>query len=133
MPITPADVLAPKGRIEPDLFPGEGDGSGGTALHARLAGYLADAYGRSGRREMVLAWAHWRAFDAVCVRLAALPSQVTQEGAGGHAYAADQRQTVCRMAADALAEYRRLEAEAPLYDPVYSGGQSRTTRNQFDW
>ncbi len=37
------DVLAPRGRISPDLFPGEGSGDLGTVLGDRLQDYLTEA------------------------------------------------------------------------------------------
>jgi hypothetical protein len=134
VPLSPADVLYPVGRISPDLLPDRSPAE----LAADVGGWLDEAYAleRVAALEAPLqdraarAWAEHRAFDAACVRMSALPTAITQADQGSHQYARDQRETICALAAGALAEF---ESVAPLPVPAATPLGSRTTHHTFSW
>lgn len=136
MPLTSADVLYPAGRVHPDLFPDRD----ATQLAADVDGWLVEAYALERvtalaaplRDRAARAWAEHRAFDAACIRLSALPTAITQADQGSHQYAKDQRETICGLAAAALAEFEQV-APLPAPAPQAAPGGSRTVRNTFSW
>lgn len=73
MPLTVADVLEPFGPVNPAWFPGEGDGSLGSPLYARLTAYLTQAYDEKPETaaaaspdRAALAWVRHRVFEFKC-------------------------------------------------------------------
>ena len=137
MPVTVVQVLSPAGRIEPDLFPTEGDGADGSDLHARLTAYITEAVAKTADEEAQAAWVYHRAFDAACDRLSALPAQVNQNDAGGHSYTQDQRKRICSKADEWLAEYRRivdaLAAEEDDQEPPERSPRTRSVATSYGW
>jgi glutathione S-transferase len=135
MPLTVLDVLAPVGRIEPDLFPAEQeeDGTPKDALLDRLNAYLDEAVARTADLddpdEAAKHWVYYRAFTAAAVRLAALPSNVSQNDTGGHAYSSDQRKMLERWASEALAAFRTLSTTVH----IAGSAETRSVTNNFDW
>lgn len=137
MAVLVSDVLAPKGEVEPTMFPGEGSGAEGTALYARLLEYVTEGRRRAidldledpddGARK----WAYYRAFRSKCVTLNALPSSIEQTEQGSHGYAADQRKTICGLAEYWLSEFNNLVPDTAV-QPV-DGPQTRSTPNNFSW
>lgn len=138
MPVSIADVLAPFGRIEPPLFPGEGDGQSGSALYSRLVGYLTDATertaGMASPDAAVKEWIYYRAFDAAALRMAALPSEIDQANEGGHRFAADQRVALRQEADRALSAFQTLLREDAAGELVPSvAPTTRPVRVCYDW
>lgn len=72
MPLAVADILEPNGPVQPAWFPGEGDGSLGTALHTRLTAYLTQAYAKAetvaatNPDAAALAWVEHRVYGYLC-------------------------------------------------------------------
>ena len=136
MPLTPADVLYPVGRISPDLLPDRSPAE----LAEDVGGWLSEAYAQERvtalpaplQDRAARAWAEHRAFDAACVRMSALPTAITQADQGSHQYAKDQRETICALAAAALAEFEQL-APLPAPAPAAAAPASRTVPNIFVW
>jgi hypothetical protein len=77
-----ADLLSPEGPIEASFFPSDSSDD----LNARLAAYITDGSSRVGgllaadQDDATQAWALWRAFDAIALRLATSFSSATIEG-----------------------------------------------------
>lgn len=109
MPLLPAALIAPAGRIEPAMFPAD------TAeeLTARVQAYLNDAYNRSDAAGLgadqqdraARIWAYHRAFDSTAIRLDAEAARLDLDDAGGRARVKDQRDAMRARAAELLAEY----------------------------
>ena len=68
MPLTVAQVLDPRGPIQPEWFPTEGDGSVGTALHTRLTAWIAEAEAKPAlvnapvANDATMKWVEYRAY-----------------------------------------------------------------------
>ncbi len=133
--ITFEDLRYPKGRIHPDLFPERSDDD----LAADVQAWIIEAYAQArvvelgtgaAQDQAAAAWAYYRAFDAACIALAANPSTHSQSDAGGTSYAKDQRDTVCRLAAEAKAEFQLLAPLGVVEAPRTGGG---TVSHDFAW
>src|SRR5690606_2643254 len=75
------------------------------------------------------AWAYHRAFDAACVQMATNPSSASESDAGSASYSKDQRDTVCRKAAEFLAEFNELAPKVTT--DRRTGGM--TVEHEFTW
>lgn len=137
MAVTVAKVLAPVGVVEKHLFPGEGDGQDDGALQARLEAYITEGRNIAVEKDFddldvgTIAWVYYRAFQAACDRLNALPSDVDQVDHGGHRYTSDQRRSICERA---LAYRLEFESLIPITVIVpVSDAQTRTVTTVTDW
>lgn len=119
MPLTNADILYPTGRVHSDLLPDRSSAE----LAADIDIWLAEAYADTRVSALDVAdqdaparaWVYHRAFDAACVAMASNPSTAAETDAGSSSYSKDQRDTICRKAADFLAEFNEL---APKVVPI---------------
>jgi hypothetical protein len=90
--VTPLDLLAPKGKVEASLFPGEAS----TALAERLQEYINDGVGKAAslsgaaHENAVKVWAYHRVFEQVFIRLANAPQSVSLADQGSKSYGARQ-------------------------------------------
>lgn len=93
MAVVPADLRAPKGEIEPAFFPKEDE----AALDARLSAYIEAAtaalpagLAAETADAGVTAYAYYRAFRAVWLRLSAAPSSMSFNDQGSRSFTASQ-------------------------------------------
>lgn len=134
MPITPDQLLYPRGRVHGDLFPDKTEDE----LAFDIDEWIQEAYAmvrvsaleEAEQDRAVTAWAHYRAFDAASIMLAANPSSSTQSDAGSASYSKDQRDTLSRVAREARAEFELLAPLAPAEAPRTGGG---TVSHNFAW
>lgn len=132
MAVTAPDLLAPKGEIEPDLFPSEVEGEGAPlALLDRLKAYLEDEEAQNVPDKAAKAWAYHRAYHAVYLSMSANPIQADQEGQGSSGYSADQAKRFKALAEEKLAQYKGLVGEETVTRRVGHGTQSRAARYSF--
>lgn len=134
MAVLPADLIHPKGRIHPDLFPEWSAETLATAIEGWITEALANArvaiLPQADQDRASRAWSYHRAFDSVCIAMAANPSTAALGDAVSSSYAKDQRDTICRMATDALAQFEAL-APVPTVTERRTGGQAVT--HDFAW
>jgi hypothetical protein len=124
MAVTVASVLDPFGPVLPAWFPGEGDGTADTALHARLQFYVDQA---SVKPELanaddedaaVLRWVEYRVYSALQARSASMAGvrSVTLADQGSFTMAGGNEQVASwgRSAQYALNAWRLLTAEPEI-------------------
>lgn len=110
MSVAPADLLQPKGRIDPEYFPDDDE----TQVEARLQAYLdeglleADAGGASDVDRAVKAWGYYRAYTTITERLAGAPSTSSVDGEMNATYTSDQRATFRTAAEHYLQVFQAL-------------------------
>jgi hypothetical protein len=76
--VLPADLIAPKGEIEPSLF--AADDVGGTTT-ARVTAALAEATAAGATTDAALkAWGYYRVFGAKAQQLADTPDSMSADG-----------------------------------------------------
>lgn len=116
MPVTADQLTEPVGPLAPSLFPGDTP----VAYTGRLAAYLTDAEARVAGANLsaadadaaVVAWAEYRAWKAVAVRLTATPATASFVDQGARTNTTEQlRQAVANREA-ALAAFRALLPDA---------------------
>jgi len=137
--VDPADLLAPAGPVEAALFPGEGDGSNGTDLFARLSAYIDQAEVKAAEAAFLdpeaaaRAWALHLSFEAAYTLAVSRPAteNTMVQVLGSTTYTKDQRDGLKAKSNQYLAEFNRMLAQIPVGSP--SGPQSRQSTNTFDW
>jgi hypothetical protein len=111
--LTAGSLRSPTGDLGDSLFPGESSGQ----LDSRLQGYLDDGYAKAGaagvtdpddQDEIAKAWAYYRAYNAVYIRMLNNPSTVTMERQGSASTLWSQIEAMGKLADAALANYREL-------------------------
>lgn len=110
--LTPSDLLSPSGPVELPLFPGEGDGTDGTALHTRLSSYITQAEAKSDSRVAQRAWALHLTFKAAYILAIARPAdENTQvEILGSEGRDKDQRDGLLKQAEAYKKEFEDIVA-----------------------
>lgn len=134
MSLEPTQLIAPEGEIEPAMFPTD------TAeqLAHRVQAYItagtekasADGVDAGDLDDAARAWAYYRAFRAVFVRLSATPSSITLNDQGGTARLLTQIVHFDKLAADYLTEYTGLVPAAAVARVV---PQSAATKTRITW
>lgn len=109
--VAPEDLIAPRGLVELFMFPGEDRDQVGV----RLGAYIDEAVGKQTTAvdAATTAWAYYRAFTAVVLRLSTLAEQVDAADEHSHRYGSKQADRLREMAAEQLAEWNVLTA-APV-------------------
>ena len=77
--VTPADLVAPKGELEASLFPKEDIAASG----GRLEQYLSEV---NGSDEAKKAYAYYRAYRAVYVRMSSTPIRASLDDQGSREF-----------------------------------------------
>jgi C4-type Zn-finger protein len=105
VPLTGADLIAPKGEIELALFPGEDS----AVLQVRLQGYLDQAYTQldaltfpdtTDLDQAASAYAYYRAYKAVHLRMSASAATASIEGEASRSFLASQIATFAELRDD---------------------------------
>ena len=106
----PDDLLAPNGPVEPELFPGEGDGTAATTLFTRLARYIERAAAKTEVAAAQRAYALYLTFHAAYIGAIARPSDIDLQVdiLGREGFDEDQREGLLDLANGYLAEYESL-------------------------
>lgn len=113
MTISPGDLRSPTGDLGDSLFPGESSSD----LETRLGGYLDEGYAKADdagvtleadKDELATAWAYYRAYRAVYVRMLNAPSSVEMSEQGSKAHLWSQIEAMGKLADNALSTYRGL-------------------------
>lgn len=132
--LEPTQLIAPEGEIEPAMFPGDSP----TALADRVQAYItagtdkatADGVAAGDLDAAARAWAYYRAFRAVFVRLSASPSSVSLANQGGSSRTTSQISEFAALAEGWRTDYLALVPEAP---PPRTVPQSAPVKNRFTW
>lgn len=144
MAVTPSNLLAPEGPVEPELFPGESEHDN-TALITRLSGYIAqgvtkvagytDITEEAEVDEAVRVWALYLAFRAAHTLSLTRPAEDHTEVAvlGRTVYDEDQRKGLKDLANEYLAEFQILVVSATSRSAASPGIPSHQTSNEYDW
>ena len=144
MAITPSNLLAPTGPVEPELFPGESEDEGSSALLNRLTSYVAQGVAKvSGitfetatKQDIAVeAWALYLAFRAAYTLTLARPARedFKVEVMGETEYQSDQRDALKILADDYFGDYQNAIADTGADLAISSGIPSYQSTNQFDW
>lgn len=140
MAVTPPDLLAPAGPVEEQLFPGEGDGTAGTDLNARLTEYISQAEAKAAGIAFpepdlaVESWALHLTFKAAYMVAVSRPANENTmvEVLGSKGFAKDQRDALLEKAKEYKQDYQNLAAAVPsTAQPV--GLRTRTTKNEYEY
>jgi hypothetical protein len=127
VPVSPTDLLAPKGEVTSSLFPGED----AALLETRLEGYIDEGEARSSDEDAVLAWAYYRVYHAVYVRLTTTASTVSFADQGSHSFLMTQIENVGRLRDQYLQQFRDITVQ-PAGETTRESRTS-TSRIDFTW
>ena len=141
MAITPADLLAPAGPVEDELFPGEGDGADPSALYTRLLSYVTQAVAKTSgiafpdEDAAVEAWALHLTFKAAYMVAVARPATENSmvPVLGSETYTKDQRDALRAKADEYESVYAGLLAAIPAEGEQPVGVPTRTVSLEFDY
>lgn len=135
MAVTPDDLKSPTGRIDPAVFfPGEQTVDVDTRLQAYIDEGESEADDIASDVDAfdaaVILWAYYRAFDAVHMRLVALPSMTSINEEGSTQYLQSQMDTFAARAAEFLAAFRAsVDVSGEIVQRIATGPVS----NAFTW
>lgn len=133
-PESATGLIYPFGRIHPDLFPERSpeqlEADVGIWLEEGYAHPLVATLDEATQHSAAAEWAYYRAFDAVCIAMAANPNTHAQTDAGTSQYAKDQRDTICGAASAAGARFNEIVSMVAVVERR-TGGQ--TVGHQFAW
>lgn len=140
MAVAPADLLAPAGPVEEELFPGEGNGTAGTELYGRLSEYITRAQEKAAGIAFpdpdaaVESWALHLTFEAAYLLSVARPANENTmvEVLGSQGFARDQRDALRSMADYYARSYHGYVAEVPT-EAQPLGAQTRQITNSYEW
>lgn len=109
--VAPEDLIAPKGLVELFMFPGETREQVGD----RLGSFIEEAVAKQTTPvdQATTAWAYYRAFSAVVLRMSVLAEQVDVTEEHSHRFGARQGDRLREMAQEQLAEWQALTATPP--------------------
>ena len=104
MPLTHANILQPGGDVEPKLFPHLTQ----SALESRITSYLTEGATRAADlavsstdvERYTLAWAYYRTYFSIYIRLKGTPAKAAIDGQGDRSYDAKQAQAFLDLAND---------------------------------
>lgn len=143
MAVDPGSLIAPFGPVEPDMFPGEGEGDN-TALHTRLTNYIQKAEAKVSALgitdetqvdEAVEAWALYLAFRAAYTLTLARPAEddAQTDVLGRTRFDKDQRDGMKQLADSYFNQYQLLTMTVDSKSAASKGVPSYQTKNNFDW
>ena len=106
MALSPKDLRSPSGEIQDDLFPDDTD----HALGVRLDSYILEAEGKvpAATDDAVKAWAYYRSFRDVFIRLSNEPLDQTLNDQGTSRMSKDQIANFGLLADQNLALWNEL-------------------------
>lgn len=113
--LTAEDVLDPKGKVLPSMFPTDDQGS----LETRMEGWLAEAYAKpevtaltdvADKNNAAESWVYFRSFDAITNRLMNTPIRVDLRDQGAREYHSSQLSHFSKLRDEAYKNFGRLTA-----------------------
>jgi hypothetical protein len=114
MAITTESLTAPAGRLASSLFPTDDE----EQFEARLEAYVADAEAKTAvitdavkQEEAQLAWAYYRAYDAIYERMTTSPIEVDLDVGGRGTFSTKQIENVERIRNGYLNQFNTIIAE----------------------
>jgi hypothetical protein len=138
MAVEPADLIDPKGDVDPTMFPKDD----GAQLLLRMKGYLDRAIvliTAAGVTDVTIgdpaarAYAYYLANDAVYRRLSASPLALNMTDQGSRSRSQAQIDSFRDAALRYLAEFTGLVPESPATLTDLSPPGSMAVRNQYIW
>lgn len=136
MAIASDDLLAPRGEIEPALFPGET----GQALSERLEGYITEGYTNADlaghtdpvRQDAIARfYAYFRAYNAAIQRIVANPTTVAFNDKGSSSYSSEQLRILLGEAERWRTAYGEALADLPIDNTPVTGPVTGATLTRF--
>lgn len=121
--LTATDILDPKGKVLPSMFPTDSS----PQLEVRLEGWLAEAYAKAevtalsadtDKNDAAESWVYFRTFDSVTTRLMNTPIRVDLRDQGAREYHSSQLSYFSKLRDEAFANFGRITAtdEKPAVD-----------------
>lgn len=121
--LTSEDILDPKGKVLPSMFPTDSQ----SQLETRLEGWLAEAYAKAevvalvdeaDQNDAAESWVYFRTFDSVTTRLMNTPIRVDLRDQGAREYHSSQLSYFSKLRDEAFSNFGRLTDtdEAPAVD-----------------
>lgn len=113
--LTAEDVLDPKGKVLPSMFPTDDQAQ----LETRLEGWLAEAYAKAEvtaltdsieKNNAAESWTYFRTFDSITNRLMNTPIRVDLRDQGAREYHSSQLSYFSKLRDEAYANFGRLTA-----------------------
>ena len=128
MALTPKDLIAPSGDIQPALFPNDNDHD----LDARIDAYILEAEGKvSGvTDDAVRAWVYYRSFRDVFIRLSNEPLDQLLNDQGSARMSKDQIANFGALADQNLAMWNELTQDITS-DPKIGLEPTGSVNNHF--
>jgi hypothetical protein len=133
---TAADLIEPKGELSKGLFP---EDETDQVFEDRLQSYLNSAYALltqaaiadlALRDKGAIAYAYYRAYDAIYRRLSITPISVSLTDQGARTYSRDQIATFRNLALDWLAEWEEI---VPNLTPPPATAPTAPAKTIFTW
>lgn len=114
--LTAEDILDPKGKVLPSMFPTDDQAQ----LEVRLEGWLSAAYAKpevialdpADQNDAAESWTYFRTFDAVTSRLMNTPIRVDLRDQGAREYHSSQLSYFSKLRDESFANFTRLTATA---------------------
>lgn len=133
MAVSPTDLTAPAGEVEPAWFPSDDT----AALTARLQAYIDDGAARAQADgiidvdEATTLWAYHRAYRAIWLRLSEAPSSLTMNDQGSRSRTDAQRDSFKAEADRLFTAYQSLiPASTPTTQQRFPSG---AVSNKITW
>lgn len=112
--LTAEDILDPKGKVLPSMFPTDSQAQ----LEVRLEGWLAEAYAKAevvalavaDRNDAAESWAYFRTFDSITNRMMNTAIRVDLRDQGAREYHSSQLSYFSKLRDEAYANFGRLTA-----------------------
>lgn len=128
MAVDGTDLISPAGEIDPSLFPDDGENE----LPERLDAYLLEAEGKKSgvSDEGKKAWAYFRAFRAIFIRLSSTPS-ATFDDQGNVKYSDKQIENFNTIAEKHLQDWEEISTGADESSRILSQSGSVETSVKY--
>jgi hypothetical protein len=111
--LTATDLLDPRGKVLPSMFPTDSE----PELEVRIEGWLADAYAKTevaalpdpdDQNSAAESWVYFRTYDAVTTRLMNTPIRVDLRDQGAREYHSSQLSYFSKLRDEAFANFGRI-------------------------
>lgn len=136
MPVNAADLVAPSGELEGNLFPGEDPAATGGRLDQYIDeanSLIADMDSQPDNPDSaVKAWAYHRAYRAVFIRMSADPTRANLDDQGTEQFDVKQADRFRTLSEEKLDLWNRLTISDETASPEAAGGTGAVS-NEFFW
>lgn len=104
------ELIAPKGEITTNMFPGESE----TELLMRMETYLTEGYGKTSNDDAAKHWSYHRAFKAVYVRMSVEPISSELADQASIQFDKDQARRFLDLSNEHYAAFQSLQNSANI-------------------